>query len=148
MDETKTCPVCKSPVGVDEHECERCGFKLIGATEELESPGAAGSGVIDEVSPCGKPRLTLIKGPLKGENFLLDSLPVTIGRDPSCDVFLNDMTVSRKHSIIERLGSRIVVRDNNSLNGTWVDGRIVEEADLVEGTLLQIGTFSMQFSCR
>ncbi|MDR2197630.1 MAG: FHA domain-containing protein [Coriobacteriales bacterium] len=147
MDETKTCPVCGAAVRDGEHECERCGFKLVGATEELESPGAASSGII-EIDPCGKPRLTLVKGPLKGEAFLLDALPATIGRDPSCDIFLNNMTVSRKHAIIERLGSRIVVRDNTSLNGTWVDGKIVEEAELIEGTLLQVGTFSMRFSCR
>ncbi|MDR1422524.1 MAG: FHA domain-containing protein [Coriobacteriales bacterium] len=146
MDETRNCPVCGSIVGPDEHECERCGFKLVGATEEIESPGAAGSGLIG-ADPCGKPRLTLTKGPLKGEVFFLESLPVTIGRDPKCDIFLNNMTVSRKHSIIERLGGKIVVRDNASLNGTWVDGKIVNEAELEEGTLLQVGTFSMRFSC-
>lgn len=110
-------------------------------------PGSADSGSIAPRVGCGKPRLTLTKGPLKGEVFNLEDFPVVIGRDPSCDLFLNNMTVSREHAVIQREETRVVVRDNGSLNGTWVDGRIVEEAELVEGSLLQIGTFSMRFSC-
>jgi hypothetical protein len=147
MDEIKICPVCGSPVAEGVHECDRCGFKLIGSTEAIDMPGAGDSGSIAPRYGCGKPRLTLTKGPLKGEEFDLDSFPVVIGREPSCDIFLNNMTVSREHAIIERDGATIIVRDNGSLNGTWVDGKIVEEAELVEGTLLQIGTFSMRFSC-
>jgi pSer/pThr/pTyr-binding forkhead associated (FHA) protein len=84
---------------------------------------------------------------LTGEVFYLDTMPVTVGRDPQCDLFLNNMTVSRRHAVIERRSAQIIVRDNSSLNGTWVDGRIIEEAPLLEGTLLQIGTFTMRFSC-
>ncbi|MDR3316161.1 MAG: FHA domain-containing protein [Coriobacteriales bacterium] len=146
MDEARICPVCGTEAAADVHECERCGFNLVGLTEEMASPGPAGSGVIDD-KRCGKAHLTLTKGPLKGEVFYLESFPVTIGRDPNCDIFLNNMTVSRTHAIIERLGDKVVVRDNNSLNGTWVDGRIVEEAELLDDALLQVGTFSMRFSC-
>jgi pSer/pThr/pTyr-binding forkhead associated (FHA) protein len=62
-------------------------------------------------------------------------------------LFLNNMTVSREHAVIERDGGCIIARDRDSLNGTWVDGKIVEEAELYEGSLLQIGVFSMRFSC-
>jgi hypothetical protein len=147
MDETKKCPVCGAIVVGDINECERCGFKLVGATEEIDMPGAEDSGSIGICGEHGRPRLTLTKGPLKGEVFYLESFPVSIGRDPGCDLFLNNMTVSREHAAIEHEGSSLVVRDNDSLNGTWVDGKIVEQAELLEGTLLQIGTFSMQFSC-
>jgi pSer/pThr/pTyr-binding forkhead associated (FHA) protein len=57
------------------------------------------------------------------------------------------MTVSREHTIIECEDGHLIVYDKDSLNGTWVDGKIVEKAELYEGSLLQIGTFSMQFSC-
>ncbi|MDR1713558.1 MAG: FHA domain-containing protein [Coriobacteriales bacterium] len=147
MVDEKKCPVCGAAVAEAVSECQRCGFKLVGLTEEIDRPDEGDSGVLDPSSGCGKPRLTLTKGPLKGEVFYLDSFPVVIGRDPGADIFLNNMTVSRRHAIIERLGNKIVVRDNSSLNGTWVDGKIVDQAELEENTLLQVGTFSMRFSC-
>ena len=147
MDEARNCPVCGADVAEGVHECDRCGFKLVGSTEQIDMPGAGDSGSISACGEHGRPRLTLTKGPLKGEVFYLDDFPLSIGREPSCDLFLNHMTVSRVHAIIEREGPRIIVRDQASLNGTWVDGKIVEEADLYEDTLLQIGTFSMRFSC-
>ena len=69
----------------------------------------------------------------------------TIGRDPSCDFFLNNTTVSRRHAVItvERDRARIV--DNGSLNGTWVDGAVVDAAPLVSGSKVQIGSFEMMF---
>jgi hypothetical protein len=147
MDEVRKCPVCGTLVEEGVNECDRCGFKLVGATEEIDMPAAGSSGSIGACGENGRPRLTLTKGPLKGEVFYLELFPVSIGRDPGCDLFLNNMTVSREHAMIERDGGRIVVRDNSSLNGTWVDGKIVEEAELLEGSLLQVGTFSMRFSC-
>ncbi|MDR2587718.1 MAG: FHA domain-containing protein [Coriobacteriales bacterium] len=147
MDEARKCPVCGASVAEDGNECDRCGFKLVGATEEIEMPTAGDSGSIGACGEGGRPRLTLTKGPLKGEVFYLESFPVSIGRDPSCDLFLNNMTVSREHAVIEREGGIIIVRDQESLNGTWVDGKIVERAELYEGSLLQIGVFSMRFSC-
>ncbi|MDR1015186.1 MAG: FHA domain-containing protein [Coriobacteriales bacterium] len=150
MDGVWNCPVCNASVEDNVNECARCGFKLVGRTEEIDMPGAGDSGSIGVCGEGGRPRLTLTKGPLKGEVFYLESFPLLIGRDPSCDIFLNNMTVSRVHAVIERAGKAgggLVVRDKGSLNGTWVDGKIVEEAELSEDTLLQIGTFSMRFGC-
>ena len=147
MDEARVCPVCGADVAEGVNECDRCGFKLVGKTEEIDMPGAGDSGSIGVGGEHGRPRLTLTKGPQKGEVFYLENFPLSIGRDPSCDIFLNNMTVSRVHAIIERDGGRMVVRDHTSLNGTWVDGKIVDEAELNEDTLLQVGTFSMRYSC-
>jgi hypothetical protein len=143
---TLHCPVCHAPVAPGENTCSRCGFKLIGKTQEFSIPGSGPSD--DQVAPkCGKPHLTIIKGPLEGETFSLEPLPVTIGRDPECDLFLNNMTVSREHAIIERHADKMIIRDNGSTNGTWVDGSVVDEAELNEGSRVQIGTFAMRFSC-
>jgi hypothetical protein len=147
MDGIENCPVCGAPVAENVNACDRCGFKLIGITEAIEMAAADDSGSIGICGEGGRPRLTLTKGPLKGEVFYLESFPVLIGRDPSCDIFLNNMTVSREHAIIEREDTNLIVRDKGSLNGTWVDGKIVEEAELIEGTLVQIGIFSMRFTC-
>jgi pSer/pThr/pTyr-binding forkhead associated (FHA) protein len=99
-----------------------------------------------DIKKNSSPHLTVTKGHLQGEVFELDPLPVVIGRDPECDLFLNNMTVSRKHAIIERIDDELVIRDLDSLNGTWVDGKVVAQAEVIEGTLIQIGTFSMRFA--
>jgi hypothetical protein len=145
LEQQITCPVCNQPVSSNVNECSRCGFKLVGQTLEFSVPGTGGI-PINPTAGHGSPQLTVTKGLLEGEVFQLKPLPVVIGRDPECDLFLNNMTVSRKHAIIEQLGSKLIIRDKNSLNGTWVDGKVVDEAELVEGTLIQIGTFSMRFS--
>ena len=139
------CPVCHYQVDDAANECGQCGFKLVGATQEFFTPGTGGI-AIGLAEHRGKPHLTVTKGPIAGQVFYLEPLPVSIGRDPECDLFLNNTTVSRRHALIGRIGSSIVISDEGSLNGTWVDGQVVDEADLIEGTLVQIGTFSMRFS--
>jgi pSer/pThr/pTyr-binding forkhead associated (FHA) protein len=146
MSETMICPVCRSTVDASVNECGRCGFKLVGMTREFASPGT-GSIDIAVTETVGRPHLAITKGPNAGEVFYLDPLPVVIGRDPECDLFLNNMTVSRHHAVIEQDGQSLRIRDTESLNGTWVDGRVQEEAELAEGSLVQIGTFSMRYSC-
>ncbi|GHT77805.1 hypothetical protein FACS1894104_0010 [Actinomycetota bacterium] len=145
MEQQIACPVCNQPVSSDVNECSCCGFKLVGQTKEFAVPGTGGI-PLNGKSSKGVPQLTVTKGHLKGEVFQLDPLPVVIGRDPECDLFLNNMTVSRKHAIIERLDGKLVISDQESLNGTWVDGKVAERAELIDGTLIQIGTFSMRFT--
>ena len=94
------------------------------------------------------PVLTIVKGPQTGETFELDSTHISLGRDPKNSVFLNDMTVSRHHAQIDlsNLGlGYVTIEDLNSLNGTWVDGAIINKATLQDGSTIQIGTFSMVF---
>lgn len=119
---------------------------LVGVTQEIPSPGTGGiPNAATTTVYRGKPTLTVTKGPLQNQVFDLDPLPVVIGRDPECDLFLNNMTVSRRHAIIEKEEGRIILKDLSSLNGTWIDGKITEEAELTDGTLVQIGTFSMRY---
>ncbi len=73
----------------------------------------------------------------------LDIPEVTIGRDPKCEVFLNDRTVSRRHAHLSLQNGRAHIEDLGSLNGTWVDGAIVSQGDLHSGSTIQIGTFKM-----
>lgn len=94
------------------------------------------------------PVLTIVKGPQTGETFELDSTHISLGRDPKNSVFLNDMTVSRHHAQIDlsNLGlGYATIEDLNSLNGTWVDGAIINKATLQDGSTIQIGTFRMVF---
>ncbi|MCL1891057.1 MAG: FHA domain-containing protein [Coriobacteriia bacterium] len=146
MSNTVSCPVCRHEIDASANECIYCGFKLVGATQEFSTPGTGGI-AIDGTELRGTPHLTVTKGPIAGEVFSLEPLPVSIGRDPDCDLFLNNMTVSRRHALILEENGKLLIRDGDSLNGTWIDGKVVEEAELVEGTLVQVGTFSMRFSC-
>ena len=95
-----------------------------------------------------KPALSIVKGPQTGMTFELSDSTITIGRDPSNSVFLNDMTVSRKHARLDIASDGTglaTIEDLGSLNGTWVDGAIVNKATLQDGSTIQIGTFRMVF---
>lgn len=149
MDTNTECPVCGKVMAADDERCAECGYNPAEQTEAfdpLELSGGDAALVAASSSTLGTPQLMLTKGPSKGGIFYLESFPITIGRDTGCDIFLNNRTVSRKHAVLDISGSSIIVRDNKSLNGTWLDGKVVEEAVLTDGCLLQIGTFSMRFS--
>jgi len=145
-DSLDTCPVCGYPVDPSQHACERCGFKLVGRTETFKAVGSKPIGKHVAPSVHNNPTLTITKGPLAGESFALTHFPLTIGRDPSCDIFLNNMTVSRRHALLDVVDGVVVVSDSNSLNGIWVDGENVDSHTLEDGSTLQVGTFVMQFS--
>ncbi len=95
------------------------------------------------------PTLTIVKGPSSGDVFELNEMgEVTLGRDPSNDVWLNDMTVSRHHAVIDLSGIAsgvVTIKDLGSLNGTWVDGAIINQAYIKDGSTIQIGTFRLIF---
>lgn len=90
-----------------------------------------------------KPVLSIIKGPQTGNTFELEDSVTTIGRDPANSIFLNDMTVSRSHAKIVQGATGALIEDLGSLNGTWVDGAIVNSAPLHDGSSVQIGTFTL-----
>ena len=138
------CPICNEPIEAGQGECPRCGFKLIGKTEAFE-PVLAGDSPSPARSAAGTPALQIVSGPYTGETFPLGEGEVSLGRDPKCDVFLSNMTVSRHHATIHIDGEKARIVDEGSLNGTWVDGQVVDEAPLAAGTHVQIGTFDMVF---
>ena len=80
-----------------------------------------------------------------GEHFALEQERTTIGRSPDCDIFLDDVTVSRQHAILRRNGNRFVIEDQGSLNGTFVNRRRIESAELADGDELQIGKYRLTF---
>ncbi|MEO5609884.1 MAG: FHA domain-containing protein [Ornithinibacter sp.] len=93
----------------------------------------------------GTALLVVLRGPNTGARFLLDDDDVMSGRHPDSDIFLDDVTVSRKHAVFTRTDDGFVVRDVGSLNGTYVNRAIVEEARLSTGDEVQIGKFRLVF---
>jgi pSer/pThr/pTyr-binding forkhead associated (FHA) protein len=85
-------------------------------------------------------------GPAAGALFLLDADRVTAGRGGDSDIFLDDITVSRRHAEVERTPAGYVVRDAGSLNGTYLNAeRIDDEVVLHQGDELQVGKFRLVF---
>jgi hypothetical protein len=84
-------------------------------------------------------------GPKAGARYALDTDTVTIGRHPESDIFLDDITVSRRHAEVRREGARYWVRDVGSLNGTYVNRERADDLELADGDELQVGKFKLVF---
>ncbi|MBC7289757.1 MAG: FHA domain-containing protein [Actinotalea sp.] len=95
--------------------------------------------------PSTSALLIMQRGPSAGARFLLDSDRTVAGRSPDADIFLDDVTVSRKHVEFVRDPAGFVVRDVGSLNGTYVNRTRIEQAVLRAGDEVQIGKFRMTF---
>lgn len=138
-----TCPRCGSTFEGD--VCPTCQ-ELVDQSTTTFTPVTPGpSQTPPVISAHGKLSLTVVKGPQIGDYFTLESPHTKIGRDPVADIFLNDRTVSRDHAEIIVTDTAVILKDKGSLNGTYLNGKLVDEAELLSGEVLQIGTFQLQF---
>ena len=110
---------------------------------EPEAPEQPVSGI--DALPAGSALLVVKRGPNAGSRFLLDQDTTSAGRHPDSDIFLDDVTVSRRHAEFHRDGSTFTVRDVGSLNGTYVNRERVESATLNNGDEVQIGKFRLVY---
>jgi pSer/pThr/pTyr-binding forkhead associated (FHA) protein len=113
-------------------------------TEETQGLSPEHQAAVDAL-PAGHALLIVRSGPNAGARFLLDSDITTVGRHPNADIFLDDVTVSRRHAEFHRHGNSFQVQDLASLNGTYYDGVRIESALLEEGAEVQIGKFRLTF---
>ncbi|MBA2323288.1 MAG: FHA domain-containing protein [Actinomycetota bacterium] len=95
--------------------------------------------------PPGSALLVVKRGPNAGSRFLLDRATTSAGRHPESDIFLDDVTVSRRHAEFRRDVGEFVVVDVGSLNGTYVNREPVDTAVLANGDEVQIGKFRLVF---
>lgn len=96
--------------------------------------------------PAGSALLITKRGPNVGSRFLLDQEVTSVGRHPNADIFLDDVTVSRRHAEFFRQGEGFAVRDLASLNGTYFNGtRIESSVQLEDGSEVQIGKFKLTY---
>ncbi|MDV3221271.1 FHA domain-containing protein [Intrasporangium sp.] len=93
----------------------------------------------------GTALLIVLRGPNTGARFLLDDVEVSAGRHPDSDIFLDDVTVSRKHAVFIGSDAGYIVRDAGSLNGTYVNRERIEETRLQTGDEVQIGKFRLVY---
>jgi pSer/pThr/pTyr-binding forkhead associated (FHA) protein len=152
------CPTCGHEVTEIGNFCPHCGAslaKLSGDTTRV-IPAVNEDFQFDELSaedvdaveslPVGDGMLLVPHGTNAGSRYLLDADVVMAGRHPRCDIFLDDITVSRQHARFTREGGHIWIHDENSLNGTYVNGALIDgPVALRRGDEVQIGKFRMIF---
>ncbi len=109
--------------------------------------GTEGDGTASVVEglPGGSALLVVKRGPNAGSRFLLDQDVTTAGRHPDSEIFLDDVTVSRRHAEFVREGDGFVVRDVGSLNGTYLNRERIDAAALSGGDEVQIGKYRLVF---
>lgn len=146
------CSNCGQENPAESKFCFNCGEKLeteLDATvsfllpaDSLEEEKAVD---LDRLAAKEGPLLVIVKGRDVGRTFPLGREKISIGRDPQSDIFLNDITVSRKHALISLEGSLAKISDIGSLNGTYVNRERIDETVLSDRDELQIGKFKMVF---
>ena len=137
-DDARFCAVCGHPLQGD----VTVSLPPVEAEEDLEG---AFPFPYDQLEP-GQALLLVKRGPNAGSTFLLTQASTSVGRDVGSDVFLDDITVSRAHAVLEREDDGgWSVRDVGSLNGTYVNGDGVERTVLATGDEVQIGRFKLTF---
>jgi pSer/pThr/pTyr-binding forkhead associated (FHA) protein len=145
------CTRCGHPNRDDARFCAECGAPLEpDATVSLTPVEAEDEGQDDfpfprdELEP-GQALLLVKRGPNAGSTFLIQQDMTSAGRNPDSDVFLDDITVSRKHAVFERRDGGFFVKDQGSLNGIYVNGEQVDETKLASHDEVQIGMFKLMF---
>ena len=98
-----------------------------------------------EALPAGSALLVVLRGPNAGSRFLLDTDVVTAGRHPDSDIFLDDITVSRRHAELRRSADGYLVRDVGSLNGTYVNRDRIDGVLLTNGDEVQVGKYRLVY---
>ena len=111
---------------------------------EAVEEDAAEAGGADEAGE-GATLVIRTGGGRAGEQFAIDGTRMTIGRAPQSDVFLDDITVSRDHALLERRDDGLYLTDRASLNGTYVNRHRVETVRLADGDELQIGKYRLTY---
>ena len=112
--------------------------------KEGEALSSADQAAVDAL-PAGSALLVVRRGPNAGSRFLLDSDVTTAGRHPESDIFLDDVTVSRRHAEFIREGKTFAVRDVGSLNGSYVNRERIDRMILAGGDEVQIGKYRLVF---
>jgi hypothetical protein len=146
------CPECGFQNAEAANFCTKCGAALVpedaGETTMTFAPDeqtAEHALALDELGISGPALVVRSGGGRAGETFHPMGERTTIGRSPDCDVFLDDVTVSRKHAVLVGEGERFHVEDLGSLNGTFLNRKRIEKAPVEDGDELQIGKYRLTF---
>jgi hypothetical protein len=163
------CTECGFVNGEGANYCQRCGSLLArdepaAATGAQEGAGTGGDPItatyrideagelvpveLGEVTARGPALVIRAGGGRVGESFAVDGERMSIGRRPDCEVFLDDITVSRDHALLIRRSDYWYLDDCGSLNGTYVNRSRIDSHRLEEGDEVQIGKYKLTYHAR
>jgi sulfur carrier protein ThiS len=149
------CQECGFQNSESANYCARCGALLVkdeGGTEATQTFTAdeadeTPADALDSLGVQGPALVVRSGGGRAGEMFPLEG-ETTIGRSPDCGIFLDDVTVSRKHAVLRERDGSFLIEDQGSLNGTFVNRKRVESAQLDDGDELQVGKYRLTYFAR
>ena len=147
------CPECGFQNPETANYCSKCGALLVKnesgtettqqyTPEEADEEAAA---ALEDLGVKGPALIVRSGGGRSGESFYPQGERTTIGRSPDCEIFLDDVTVSRKHAVLLQRDGTFLVEDLGSLNGTFLNRRRIESGELADGDELQIGKYRLTF---
>jgi FHA domain/zinc-ribbon domain len=147
------CPECGFQNPESANYCAKCGALLVrdesGSDTTMsftpEEGDEEGSELAEEVKAEGPALVVRSGGGRAGEHFQLEQERITVGRSPDCDIFLDDVTVSRRHALLKQADGGFLIEDQGSLNGTFLNRRRIESAPLEDGDEVQIGKYKLTF---
>ncbi len=154
MDDEVTCPRCGHRNVAGSNFCSSCGTDLsrarVDTTTAMHPVTLADTADEDhEVDldslPDGMGMVVVKRGPNAGSRFALEKDVTTAGRHPDSDIFLDDITVSRRHAEVVRTRDGYRLRDAGSLNGTYLNRERIDDAAIGDGDELQIGKYKLLF---
>jgi FHA domain/zinc-ribbon domain len=147
------CPECGFQNPAAANYCSKCGALLTKdeepsdqtmtyTLEEVESGELA---PLEELGMEGPALVVRSGGGRAGEHFAPQGERTTIGRSPDCDIFLDDVTVSRKHAVLAERDGDFFIEDQGSLNGTFLNRKRIESSQIEDGDEVQIGKYRLTF---
>jgi FHA domain/zinc-ribbon domain len=148
------CPECGFQNPASANYCSKCGTLLVKDEEPSDQTmtytlDEAESGEqlapLEELGMEGPALVVRTGGGRAGEHFAPKRERTTIGRSPDCDIFLDDVTVSRRHAVLVQRDSEFFIEDQGSLNGTFLNRERIESSRIEDGDELQIGKYRLTF---
>ena len=146
------CPECGFQNPETANFCARCGAMLAKEDPREQTVtftpenGEETSGVaVDDLGVTGPALVVRSGGGRSGETFHVQGERTLIGRSPDCDIFLDDVTVSRRHAVVAERDGAFFIEDQGSLNGTFLNRRRIESGELHDGDELQVGKYRLTF---
>jgi len=139
------CPRCGTPNAIDANFCPVCGEVLPERGDRSVDSTEVHTAVVPVIDLDQMGMVVVTSGSTAGARYAITEAITTLGRHPDSSVFLDDVTVSRRHAEIHLDGARHELTDAGSLNGTYVNGTRVDSVVLAEGDQLQIGKFKLVF---
>jgi hypothetical protein len=146
------CPECGFQNPEAANYCAKCGALLAKDEAGAETTmtyvpeeGDDDATALEDMGVKGPALVVRSGGGRTGETFPLEAERTLIGRSPDCEIFLDDVTVSRKHAVLQRRDDAFVIEDLGSLNGTFVNRHRIESGELTDNDELQIGKYRLTF---